>query len=386
MAFFSNRDVNRLTVHSVLAGFAWCLSGVFSTAYLLRNDVAPTQIFLAWSAILALRFVLRPLVLVAVPIIGLRCAFVLGTFLCGFQFLFLPLVHGVGTGLALFCAATALSQVVYCTCYHTFFASLGDIDRRGSQIGGRQALVSVAEVLGPVAGGIMLTAFGPWSAFGAAFVVQMAAIAPLLGVAEPPVERLAPRDAYAEAKLGFRLFFVDGWIQTSAATAWSIVMFQAFGGRFDRFGATLSAAALAGAMSAMALGRFIDMGHARRVVSLNAAILAGSLILKSLCGGNPQAVIAVAVGTTMLSGFYIPSWMTAVYNAAKLAPCTFRFHFAAEGGWDAGGVLAGLIAAALCASGLPIEAVILLALPGVVVQALLLQSSYQARVVASQLS
>jgi hypothetical protein len=68
--------------------------------------------------------------------------------------------------------------------------------------------------------------------------------------------------------------------------------------------------------------------------------------------------------------------MVAVYNAGKIAPCTFRFQFASEGGWDAGGVLASLVAAAVCAANLPIEAIILLALPMVAAQALLVDVSY----------
>jgi MFS transporter, DHA1 family, inner membrane transport protein len=322
-------------------------------------------------------YLLRPIVLFVVPRFGLRLAFVLGTFMCGLQFLFLPMVHGIGIGLALFCAATALSQVFYCTCYHVFYASLGDIDHRGSQIGARQSVSALAEVLGPLAGGLSLTLFGPWPAFGAAFILQMVAIVPLLYVAEPAVELDAPRNAYAEAKIGFRLFFADGWIQISSATAWSILMFQALGERYDSLGALLSAAALAGALGGMVLGRFIDMGHARSIVPINASILAGTLILKSLCGHSPQGVIAVAIIATMLSGFYILCWMTAVYNEAKAAPCTFRFHFVAEGGWDIGGATAGLIAAALCAYVFPIEAAILLALPAVVAQARLLRKSYR---------
>jgi hypothetical protein len=45
--------------------------------------------------------------------------------------------------------------------------------------------------------------------------------------------------------------------------------------------------------------------------------------------------------------------MTPVYNEAKNSPCSLRFQFAAEGGWDAGGALAGGIAAAICFFGLP---------------------------------
>lgn len=154
-------------------------------------------------------------------------------------------------------------------------------------------------------------------------------------------------------------------------------MFQVLGERYDSLGALLSAAALAGGLGGMVLGRFIDLGHARSVVLINASILAGTLIFKSLCGHSLQGAIAVAIIATMLSGFYIPCWMTAVYNEAKAAPCTFRFHFVAEGGWDIGGATAGLVASALCVFAFPIEAAILLALPAVAGQALLLRKSYR---------
>ena len=153
-------------------------------------------------------------------------------------------------------------------------------------------------------------------------------------------------------------------------------MFQALGGRYDSFGGTLSLAGFAGAAGGVVLGRFIDKGHARRALWLKAVILTICIILRSATFGHVGAVIAVAVGTTLFSGLYVPSWLTAVYNEARISPCMLRFQFAAESGWDMGGVLAGAIAAAMSYWGLPLEAVILLALPMVPVQALLLERSY----------
>jgi hypothetical protein len=216
-----------------------------------------------------------------------------------------------------------------------------------------------------------------------AFFIALAAILPLLHIAEPPVVRERPREAYAAAKRGVQLYFADGWIQVSLTSAWSLVLFQALHDHYDSFGGTLSVAALAGALGGIVFGRLIDNGHARSAVWINASILAIVVVLRALTFGNATAAIGVAIGTTMVGGFYLPSWMTAVYNEAKIAPCTFRFQFAAEGGWDAGGALAGLIAAGFCAFGLPLEAAILLALPMVAVQARLLERSYTCRSVAS---
>ena len=111
--------------------------------------------------------------------------------------------------------------------------------------------------------------------------------------------------------MGIRLFFTDGWIWSSSAAAWSMVMFQALAARYDNFGWVLALAGFAGALGGMVLGRFIDLGHARRTVWINGVTLAGGLVLKSVCGGNAIAVIVVAIVTTMLSGFNIPALMTA---------------------------------------------------------------------------
>src|SRR5476649_2166415 len=160
--FFGNRDINRLAVHAALVSLAWSMAGIFFMVFLLRAGLPPAQIFLAIAAILALRFALRPLVLIVASRFGLRPTLLLGTFLSAFQFPAIALVHGVGLELALFCAISSISQVFYWTCYHAYFGSLGDVDHRGKQVGARQALGAMAGVIGPVAGGIMLTSAGPW--------------------------------------------------------------------------------------------------------------------------------------------------------------------------------------------------------------------------------
>ena len=376
MTFFVNRDVNQLSAHASLHALAWCFCGLFSAVFLLRAGLTVAQTFLVFAAILTLRFALRPLVLALAPTIGLRRTLIVGTLLFACQFPLLAFVQGLGPALALYCFISALGDVLYWTCSHAFFAAVGEIELRGSQVAERQVLGALAGVLGPAAGGLMLAAFGPWPAFLAAFLIEIAAIVPLLYVIEPPIARKAAVGAYAAARTGVRLFFADGWICMGSGLAWSIMMFRALGARYDAFGGALAAAGLAGALGGMLLGRFIDRGHAMQSTLVNAAILAGSVIVKSLCEEAPIPIIAVAIGTTLLGGLYIPTLMTALYNQAKASPCPLRFHFAAEGGWDAGGTAACLVAAAICAADGPLELVVLLGLPMAGAQAWLLLASY----------
>jgi DHA1 family inner membrane transport protein len=371
-----NSDIQRLTLHIGILSFASSLSSVFSVVFLVRVGLTPAQIFLATSAVVIGRFVLRPAVLVWAPTMGLRRALIVGVVFSAVSCPMLAAVDGVGFALAAYLAVCALGQAFYWTCFHIFFSASSDADRRGSQVGLLQALAALGGLFGPAIGGVLLTRLGPWAAFGTGFVIMLASILPILRLAEPHLVRAMPDGAYAAAKNGAMIYFADGWMQVSLTTAWSIVMFQALGGRYDSFGGTLSLAGLAAALGGIALGRLIDKGHARRALWLNAFILAVCLVLRSATFGHAGAVIAVAVGTTLFSGLYVPSWLTACYNEARISPCMLRFQFAAESGWDMGGVLAGGIAAAMCYWGLPLEATILLALPMVPVQALLLERSY----------
>jgi hypothetical protein len=140
MPFFSNRDINRLGLQAATGTLASALSYVFSAVFLLHAGLTPAQIFLSFAAILALRFVMRPVLLVVAPAIGLRRALILGTFLGALACPAFALVDGIGPALAAFVAIAAMGQVFYCTSYHVFFTVLGDADHRGSQVGAVQAL------------------------------------------------------------------------------------------------------------------------------------------------------------------------------------------------------------------------------------------------------
>ncbi len=375
-AAFANSPVSRITLHATLHKFAWSISGVFSGVFLYRQGVSVAAVFLTFSAVFACRFALRPLVMALAPRMGLQRLLILGTVLQAAQYPALALVDGVGWPLALFGAALALAGVIYWTSYHAVYTAAGDVTRRGRQVAARQSLLAIASIAGPALGGIVLTVFGPWVAFGTAAVIEIAAIVPLFGIAEPPFASVTPRGGYMAARNGFLLFVTDGWINNSAVMAWNLILFISLGDRFDAFGGAFAAAMLAGSIGGLILGRVIDMGYARRIAVASTAVLSATLLAKAFCGTDPAIVVTVAIGATLVGGLYMPALMTAFYNEAHAAPCSLRYQIAAEGGWDIGGMLAGLCAAGSFAVGGPLQAAVLLALPMVALQGYLLDVSY----------
>jgi DHA1 family inner membrane transport protein len=369
-AFFSNANVNRLSAHTALRQLAYGIGGVFSAVFLLRVGITPVGIFLVFAAIFLVRFAFRPPALLIIRAIGLRPALIAGTVLMATQYPLLALVTGMGPALVLFCLVSALANVLYWPCYHTVFSAVGDVQRRGSQVGARQLLGAVAGICGPAAGGLALALFGPWAAFGAAAAIEAAAILPLLRVPAPSLPNGSPNDT----REGFLLFATDAWVINGSALAWYMVMFPVLQSRFDAFGGVLALAAFAGAIAGLVVGHFIDKGHGRRAILLNAILVFASMVVRAFCGSEPIAIVAAAVFAAVTGGLYIPTLMSAVYNVAKASPNPLLFQFAAERGWDVAGALVCLLAAALCARGIALQPLILLATPAVAVQAWLLDS------------
>ncbi|MDC7787211.1 hypothetical protein PQJ75_10590 [Rhodoplanes sp. TEM] len=372
---FRNADVNRLAVHAGLRQFAWGLAGIFFFAVLLRAGLSPAAAFLVLAAMLALRFATRPVAFALIRGFGVRTAMLVGCVLFAAQFPVLALVDaGRMWTIAAYVLAVALADVTYWTCYHAVFAAAGDLGERGAQVGVRTVVMVAADTVAPVVGGLLLT-WHPAAAFAAATIVALVAIVPFRAVPAPPVD-LSGDHGVAPFRDGVRLFATDGFLMCGFAVTWGLIMFEAFDRRFDAFGGLLGAAALAGAVGGLLLGRLIDAGHAARAVWLNLAAMTVVVLLRVGLAGTPTGVVVAALASMALFGLYVPTVMTAVYNAAKTSPCAVRFHYLAEAGWDLGGIAACLVTAGALAAGVPARLLLLLALPALALQAWWLQRRY----------
>ena len=377
MAFFRNDTVNLLNLHYGIHALALSGGGAFFAAFLLRADVPAPAVPAALALILAGRFMIRPLLLAPARRFGLRPLVIAGTVMTGLQYPLLAEVHGVGWRLLAWCAISSVGDTVYWTCYHAYFASLGDTAHRGHQIGAREAIAAIVGIVAPLATGWTLTTFGARAAFDATAVVLLVAALPLFGTPNVAVADEAPGVLRA-AIPGILMFAADGWTAAGFYFVWQIALFLALGESYTAYGGAMALAALAGAVIGLALGRFIDAGHGGRAVWLAAGSLAAVIALRAMSSADPVlAVIANAAGA-LVPALYVPTVMTAVYNQAKVSPCALRFHIATEGGWDAGGAAGCMAAAALLWAGAPIWLGILPSLLGTAAIFVLLRRYYGA--------
>jgi MFS transporter len=375
MAYLKNTVVNLLNLHYGIHALVLSGAGSFYAVYLLRAGVPAPAIFAAFGLMLAGRFVIRPLVLVLALRLGLRTIVAFGTVVSAVQYLLLADVHGVDWMLLAVVAAGSVGDTFYWTSYHAYFAALGDAEHRGQQIGAREALAAFAAIIGPILCAWALEAVGPRVAFGAAAFVMAVAALPFYGTPDVTVKRDVP-GAFRAALPGILMFVADGWTTIGFIIVWQIALFLSLGESYVAFGGAMALAGLVGAIGGLVLGRNIDMGHGGRAVLIAYGTYAVLILLRVLSTYDVAlAVIANALGA-LVSGLYVPTLMTAVYNLAKRAPCTLRFHVATEGGWDLGGTSACMSAAVLSYTGAPLWAAILTALAGTAASYVLLTRYY----------
>jgi len=375
MAYLKNGAVNLLNLHYGLHALAMNGAGVFWAVYLLKAGVPAPAVFGSLALLLGARFLFRPAILLVAPRFGLRALVIFGAVLGALPYAILPQVHGVDLALLTLCIVSAIADTFYWTCYHAYFAALGDTEHRGKQISAREALAALTGIVGPLLVGWTLVTLGPQVAFGAAAVVQAISALPFLWTPDVAVKPAAP-NAFRTALPGMLMFASDGWIYACSGYAWQIALFLTLGESFTAFGGALALSALVGAISGLVLGQYIDAGRGLRAVWLVYGSFAALILLRAMSVDMVAlAVIANALGA-LIACLYVPTMMTAVYNQAKRSPCPLRFHVATEGGWDIGGASGCVAAATLSALGAPLSTTILLALAGVALGHFLLYRYY----------
>jgi hypothetical protein len=197
---------------------------------------------------------------------------------------------------------------------------------------------------------MLLERFGAGVGFGLAAVLSLSSILPLAAmsaIAAGPVPS-ASEAMRGVDRAGIATFAADGWMASGLAIAWPMVLFLSLGAQFESFGLANAGAGLVGAVAGLLSGRAVDRGGRDRYLVLVSCALTGGLALRACAQWSPFAgTVANATGAAVM-GLYIPVLMSVIYDKAKASGSAYRFHFAAEAGWDIGAGT-GCIAAALVA-------------------------------------
>ena len=342
------RQFQLLTLHYGLYQASFAMAGGFAGAYLLKLGFSFPAALACYSALLALRFAVRFASLSIVRRLTSRCALALGASLAAAQFL--PLMFaGRLVFLAAWLLVVALADSLYWPVYHGAVAVTGGGDFRGRELGVRTAVGSLVGVFGPLAGGLLLARFGPGVDFAIAGAFCVASTVPLFAMRAMP---LGPIPTIRESLRGIDFsgvaaFATDGWLASGLWLAWPMAYFATLGYRYEALGLANGLSGLVGAAAGLACGGSIDRGGRDRYLLVVCGAFSLSFALRACA---PWSVFAATVANTTgaaVLGLYTPVLMSVVYERAKRSGAAYRFHFAAEAGWDAGAALGCLAGAGI---------------------------------------
>jgi MFS transporter, DHA1 family, inner membrane transport protein len=379
MSYLSNATVNRLNLHTAMHAFAWNMSGGFFVVYLFSHGFPAEELFSWIAAMFALRFVIRPIVLILAPRVGVRRLIALGGVFFALDYLQLARVNSVDENFVIYCLFYALADAFYWTCYHAIFAFVAEDGHRGRQIGAREALTTVVCIGAPLAGGVAIDCFGASASFAFAAAIEICAIVPLLGVPDLPVEAVRPRGAFSAVREAAFLFGADGWIAVGFTFMWSVVLFTSASSGFTTFGGLMTLGGLISAGGGLLVGKTIDrQSGAGAAALLNGGLLLTTIALKAVSAGAGSFGLnagVMAVGS-LLGASYVPVLMSAIYGLAARSPCLLRFTFVAEVSWDVGCVAACILTTFLLRAGMSWGWCVALAAVGALVQTVLLRKHH----------
>ncbi len=375
MSYFSNDAINRVHLHTAVQALAQGAGGIFIMVFLLKAGVPLPLVFATLTALVGLRFMLRPAVLPLAKRFGLRTMLITGCVLEAAVYPILPNIDGLNGAFWALIIVSPIGSVLYWTTYHAYYAALGDAEHRGDQVGAREAMTTIIGIAAPALGGWGLVTLGPTVAFMIVAVIQVLAALPLLGAPHIWVED-RPAGTFATYLQGGILMATDGWFAASFHYVWLVALFITIGQGFAAFGGAMAIAGVAGAACSLTVGRFIDLGHGRSAVWVAYGLCAVTIVAMAFSIGTPWLAVAANALGAIAAAVLLPVLMARVYNLAKASPCTLRFHIATEGGWDIGCGAGCLLAAVMTGAGGSLALAMLPALLGVVAAVALMLRTY----------
>ena len=364
MAFFGNDAVNRVNIHYVIRWLAQGSGGTLVFAFLLHAGVSIPTTFVWLAGMLAGRFALRPLILPMGQRWGLKPLVIAGVLLDAVQFPTYAAVHGLGWPLLLNGALGAVASTLYWPSYHAYFASIGDAEHRGHQVGAREAVSTVIGIVAPLIGAWLILTAGPAWMFGSVAAVEALSVLPLLAAPNVMPPREAP-GAWRAARQGVTLFLLDGWQGACIYYVWQVALFVSLGSSIGAFGGAVALAALVGAALTLLLGRHVDRGGGRRTAVLACVVTVALTLTQAAAFGHLWLAVAANALAAVATALITPAISTPLYNLSQASPCPFRYNIATEGAWDIGCGSGMLTAAAISALGGSLSLMLLTALPAI---------------------
>lgn len=307
----SSSEVRELTLSTAIREFAASAILLFEPIYLYTQGLTIAQIMFFYAVSYFFYLFLIPLGGKFIRAHGYEHGIIFSTPFLVFYYAALYAVSFTPWALAAAVVFNGLFKMLYWAGFHADFARFGSAKGgQGREISVFAFAASLAAILGPLAGGAVLTSLG----FPALFLM----VSVLLIVSNFPLmltpERFEPRtlsypDAWKrlarpENRTKVLAFFGYGE-ELIAMTVWPIFMFVIVPG-FVELGAIGSIATLAGALMTLAIGRLTDESGRHRMLRVGAVLSVLTWLLRFAATTPAGVLFSHALSRSARSAVGIP--------------------------------------------------------------------------------
>lgn len=364
-----NKIINKLNLHMAFQRFAdYMALTFFGPIYLYKIGLSIESIFWTWAGYVLLSSLLRPLAFYTATKIGLKKCIWIGSILfCGL-YPVLGLVDGVNFWLLLFIIHFSFAEAFYWLCYHVYFTKFGDNHVRGKQIGIREILSFVAQILAPLLTIFLVANYSFQSVFWVAALICTFSLIPLWDTPEIyPKNTLNFKDAIQKvSKRGAGLYFGHSVWRHALEFTWVLVVFILLRDLVT-FGIILSVSATIGAGLQYFIGDLIDKNQNTKTYLLGVFVLIFTIMLATFGDNSVPLIISVNVMIILANSLFTPFINTIHYNSSQKSHDSLWFQFFAETSYHIATLISCLFVVIFLYLGGELRQTILLGVAGVLI-------------------
>ena len=313
--FFATRlsyQVRELYLSVSIVDFAVAMVAIFEPIYLYQIGFSIERILYFYLAVYAGYFIFIPLGAKFARRFGYERAILLGSPFLAAYYLALFLIPQHPGFIAAAIAAFVVQKMFYWPGYLADFARFGKGSERAREVSNLLLVAMVVSILGPVAGGFVISQWGFVALFAAATALIFASNLPLLATPErfTPVPfsyfRSFRRLFYRENRRNFFGFLGFGE-ELVGMVVWPVFIYTIVSDFFE-LGSIVAASTLATTLALLFVGRMADgdRGDRRSILNIGAIFSSGAWLLRLLVQGAFGVFATDALGRAAKNVVVVP--------------------------------------------------------------------------------
>ena len=324
-AFFAtkiSRQVRELYLSTSIVNFAVAMVAIFEPIYLYKQGFSLMQVLYFYLVVYAAYMLTIPFGAKFARRFGYEKAILLGSPFLAVYYIALHLIQADTIFISVAVCALIIQKTFYWPGFLADFARFGKTKQRGREVSNHLAITSLVQIIGPFAGGFIISVWGFKMLFTIATILIVASNLPLLSTPErftpvPFSYKDAFRRLFARENRRNFLGFLGYGEELLSMVIWPIFIFTVVT-NFLQIGSLVALATLTTTIILLFVGTMVDRGKEdrRSVLKIGAVFNSASWLLRLLVRGPLGVFLVDSLARTTKNVVVVPM-MAMTYDRAS---------------------------------------------------------------------